>query len=99
MPFSESQKKALRGLGHKLKPVVTIGSAGLTESVIEEFNRSIAHHELMKVKVNAGDRDQRDAILQRLHQLSAAELVQRIGNTGLFIKLKKKNSRFGDLPD
>ncbi len=93
MQLSESQKKKLRGLGHQLKPVVTIGSSGLTESVLEEFIRSLNHHELMKVKVNAGDRDERDQLLNKLCEESGALLLQRVGNIGLFLKLRKKDSK------
>jgi RNA-binding protein len=93
MQLSESQKKRLRGLGHKLKPVVTIGTAGLTSSVLEEFAQSIGHHELMKVKISAGDRDERDRIVEQLCNSGQAQLIQRVGNIGLFMKLKKKDSK------
>lgn len=92
MQLTESQKKKLRGLGHQLKPVVTIGSSGLTASVLEEFILSLNHHELMKVKVNAGDRDERDQILKQLSEDTEAVLLQRVGNIGLFLKLRKKDS-------
>jgi RNA-binding protein len=93
MQLSESQKKRLRGLGHKLKPVVTIGSGGLTASVLEEFIRSINHHELMKARINAGDRDERDRVIEQLSKESEAQLLQRVGNVGLFLKLRKKDSK------
>lgn len=93
MQISESQKKRLRGLGHKLKPVVTIGAGGLTASVLEEFIRSIDHHELMKARVNAGDREERDRILEQLCKQADSQLVQRVGNVGLFLKLRKKDSK------
>lgn len=34
--MDSKQKQALKAKAHKLKPVVMIGSKGLTESVIEE---------------------------------------------------------------
>jgi RNA-binding protein len=97
MPLTEEQKKKLRGLGHKMKPVVTIGSAGLSESVLEEFLRSLDHHELMKVKVSVGDRDKRAEILTDLCMHAKAELVQRVGNIGLLFRKRKKKSRFAAL--
>jgi RNA-binding protein len=92
MQLTDSQNKKLRGLGHLLKPVVTIGSSGLTESVLKEFTLSLNHHELMKVRVNAGDRDERDRLLKRICEDTGALLLQRVGNIGLFLKLRKKNS-------
>lgn len=97
MPLTEQQKKKLRGLGHSLKPVILVGSAGLSPSLLEEFQRSLEHHELMKVKVSLGDREARDAAIQQLCAHSGAELIQRVGNIGLLFRKKRKNSRFADL--
>ena len=57
MQLSTSQKKHLRGLAHKLKPVVTIGDKGLSPGVMEEYRNALDHHELIKVRIRAGDRD------------------------------------------
>jgi len=97
MPLTEQQKKRLRGLGHKLKPVVTIGSGGLSDALLEEFTRSLEHHELMKLKVNLGDRSERDAAIQTLCEHSDAQLIQRVGNVGLLFRKKKKGSKFSAL--
>ncbi len=77
-----------------MKPVVTIGSGGLSDALLEEFTRSLEHHELMKLKVNLGDHDKRDAAIQRVCEHSGAQLVQRVGNVGLLFKKKKKGSKF-----
>ncbi len=97
MPLTEQQKKRLRGLGHKLKPVVTIGAGGLSEALLEEFTRSLDHHELMKLKVNLGDRNERDAAIQVVCDHSGAQLIQRVGNVGLLFRKKKKGSKFSAL--
>ncbi|HFD81605.1 MAG TPA: ribosome assembly RNA-binding protein YhbY [Gammaproteobacteria bacterium] len=97
MTLTEQQKKRLRGLGHKLKPVILVGAGGLSDSLLEEFDRSLEHHELMKVRVNTGDRNERDAMLQALCRRSGAELVQRVGNIGLLFLRKKKDSKFANL--
>lgn len=94
MSLTEQQKKRLRGMGHNLKPVILVGTGGLSASLLEEFDRSLDHHELMKVKISLGDRGQRDAALQQLCERSGAELVQRVGNIGLLFKKKAKNSKF-----
>ncbi len=94
MALTEQQKKTLRGLGHTLKPVILVGSGGLSRSLLEEFERSLEHHELMKVKVSAGDRTQRDALIAELCQHSSAELVQRVGNVGLLFRRRRNKSKF-----
>ncbi len=86
MRMTESQKKYLRGLGHQLKPVVTIADAGLSESLLKEFNSSIDHHELIKVRVRSGDRAARDATINELCGTTKAELVSRIGNVALIYR-------------
>ncbi len=94
MPLTEQQKKTLRGLGHKLKPFILVGAGGLSESLLEEFERSLAHHELMKVRVSADDRKQRDAIIETLCERSGAELVQRVGKVALLFRRRPEDSRF-----
>ena len=83
MTLSESQKKYLRGLGHSLKPLIMVGDAGLSEALLAEFDSTLQHHELIKVRVRAGDREARDAIIEKLCEVSSATLVQRIGNVAL----------------
>lgn len=92
MNLSEPQKKHLRGLGHALKPVLIVGDSGLSEAVLAEFDSTINHHELIKVRVRAGDRSARDAIIDRLCSGTASSLIQRIGNVALIYRpnLNKK---------
>jgi RNA-binding protein len=86
MPFTESQKKHLRGLGHALKPLILIGESGLSDSVRAEFESTLDHHELIKVSVRVGDRKSRDSIIAELCTSSGAELIQRVGNMALLYR-------------
>ena len=86
MALSEAQKKHLRGLGHQLKPVVMVGDAGLSPSLLEEYESSLAHHELIKIRVRVGDRRERDSMIKELCRLGSAELVQRVGNMALLYR-------------
>ena len=86
MNLFETQKKFLRGLGHQLKPVIMVGDAGLTESLLKEFCSTLEHHELIKVSVRVGDRKARDAIIEELCRSGSAELVQRVGNMALLYR-------------
>ena len=91
--LSEHQKKHLRGLGHQLKPVIMVGDAGLSDSLFDEYRRTLEHHELIKVKVRLGDRHERDALIAKLCEQSDAELVQRIGNVALVFRANPENSK------
>jgi RNA-binding protein len=86
MELSEPQKKFLRGLGHQLKPTIMIGDAGLTDGVTREFETTIGHHELVKVRVRVGDRQARDAMIGELCDQSGSVLVTRIGNVALIYR-------------
>ena len=95
MELSESQKKLLRGLGHQLKPVITIADAGLSAAVLKEFSSTIDHHELIKVRVRSGDRQLRDQIISELCAQESANLVTRIGNVAL---IYRRNSEKPKIP-
>jgi RNA-binding protein len=86
MSLSEKQSKFLRGLGHPLKPIIIVGDAGLSESLLKEFASTIKHHELIKVRVRTGDRGTRDAIIHDLCEKQSADLVSRIGNVALLFR-------------
>jgi RNA-binding protein len=47
----------------------------------------------MKIRVSAGDRDARDAIIADICARSGAELVQRIGNIALLFRPRRRDSR------
>ena len=98
MQLNEKQKKHLRGLAHGRDPIVMIGQSGASEAVTKELDIALGAHELVKVKARVGDRDERDQILEQLAQQTSSELVQRIGNVGVFYRARKENPRI-ILPD
>ena len=93
MNLKDSQKKFLRGLGHQLKPTLTISDAGLTEPVLREFDATISHHELIKVRIRAGDRDARDTVIRDLCEKGTAHLVARIGNVALIYRKNEEKPK------
>ena len=99
MQLSEKQKRYLRGLGHSLHPVVTIGQKGMRQAVMDEVELALLSHELIKVKINIGEHPQRDAVVSRICDATEATLVQRIGNTALYYRPnpKKRKNRI-ELP-
>jgi RNA-binding protein len=98
MPLSEKQKKYLRRLGHELEPIVMLGNAGLTDGVVKEMHGALEHHELLKARARIGDRSLRDQALATLAERTQSELVQRIGNVGLYYRGGKKIKKIV-LPD
>lgn len=98
MPLSTERKKQYRTLGHNLKPVVTVASNGLSESVQDELNRALNDHELIKVKLAITDRDVRKAVIKEICQAARAELVQEIGKIALvFREAKRPNPKLSNI--
>ncbi len=71
-------RKRLRTIGHELNPLVTIASKGLSGSVLDEFNRALDEHELIKVKIMA-NRETRATLIKDIELLPDTDIVQAIG--------------------
>lgn len=89
-PLNPKQIRYLRALAHKLKPVVIIGGSGLTEGVTNEIDQSIEHHELIKVRVNASDRQSRMQLIQQINSAVGCQMVLSIGHIAVFYRPSKK---------
>ena len=87
--LTNKQKKYLRSRAHKLKPVVIIGAAGLTDAVINEIDTSIEHHELIKVRVNASDRTQRKTMIDTICERVNTEVISVIGHIVVLYRASK----------
>ncbi len=93
MKLTERQKKFLRQQVHNLKPVITTGDKGITDSLISELDSALEHHELLKVKVRVGDRDARNEMIEALVNKTDAMLVSRIGNIAALYRPNRKKPR------
>lgn len=90
MPLSQKQKRHLKQIAHDKKPVVMVGTAGLTENVMSEIDSSISHHELIKVKLNVSDRDAKQEMAQHIADTIGAELIQTIGHIAIYYRAAEK---------
>lgn len=79
--LTNAQIRFLRGQAHDLKAMLQVGGKGITDALVAEVDGALEHHELIKVKVMADDRDLRDAMIADLADRTGAVLVQRIGHT------------------
>ncbi len=85
-----SFKQSLKAQAHHLKPVVLLGAKGLTDAVVAETDIALNIHELIKVKINGAEKEDRLEMSNNLCQKLEAELVQMIGNTAIIYR-KNKN--------
>jgi RNA-binding protein len=86
MELTEKQLRFLRGRAHALKPIIQVGQKALTAGVIAEARRALNDHELIKLRIQAADRDARDALLAELVTATEATLVTRIGHVAVLFK-------------
>ncbi|HET9702743.1 MAG TPA: ribosome assembly RNA-binding protein YhbY [Vicinamibacterales bacterium] len=73
------ERQHLKGRAHALEPVVHVGHHALTDSVAAEIDRALTAHELVKVRVDAPDRDTRAGLCDAIAARMDAAEVQRVG--------------------
>lgn len=89
--MSPELKKSLKVRAHSLKPVVITGQSGLTDAVIKEIDLALAHHELIKVRMNASDREERAEMSRTACEATSAALVQSIGHVVTLYRKRPQN--------
>lgn len=90
LELTPQQRKYLKAQAHNLKPVVMIGAGGLSEAVVKEVERSLAAHELIKIRVLNDDRTERESWLQEICTRLDCAPVQHIGKLLLVYKPAEK---------
>ena len=82
-----AHRKYLRGLAHRLKPVVLIGQGGLTAAVIQAIDAALDTHELIKIKFNAfREKEEKTGITAAIEKQTGAARVATIGHTVIFYR-------------
>jgi RNA-binding protein len=90
MSLTGKQLKFLRAEAQRRKPVVTVGAAGLSAAVVAEVDLALAHHELLKVKLPAGDHALHQEMIDNICAQTGAEPVQTIGRVAVVYRRAKK---------
>jgi RNA-binding protein len=95
--ISTRARAHLRSLAHGLRPVVQIGSDGLTAPVIQATADALAEHELIKVKLGQSFAGERKDAARELAAATEADLAQVIGRV-LYRPRHKGDARNKDKP-
>lgn len=96
--LSKNQIQYLKTCAHDKKAVVIVGSNGFSENVIKEIDSSLSHHELMKIKVNGLNRENKDEIAAEICSRVKAETVQILGSIITVFRQNKKDQTKYVLP-
>jgi len=93
MPASDL-RRALRGHGHAMSPIVQIGKLGVTEAVIKQVEQALADHELIKVKIGGECPVDRHDVADRLGQEPGVNVVQMVGRVLLLYKRHPRTPKY-----
>ena len=96
MTLSNKQKQFLKVLAHSRKPVVLLGSNGLTEGVVVEISNALDIHELIKVKVPTEDRETKNLIFEAIVRETGAIKLQTIGH--IIVLFRQSDEKKIELP-
>ena len=85
MPSDNKTRKQLRTIGHHLN-VIVIVSNGLKKNVTAEIDRALTDHELIKIRINADDREAKKELVSSICSKLNAELIQMSGHVALLFR-------------
>ncbi len=77
--LTSAAKRELKARAHALKPVVLVGQRGVTPAVIASVDEALNAHELIKLRLPAGERADRVAQADAIAAQLQAEVVASIG--------------------
>jgi RNA-binding protein len=87
--FTSKERSTLAKLAHDIKPVVQIGSNGLTTAVVAKIEESLKAHELIKIKF-MDNKDEKEDISLEICKQCSSQLVRLIGNTTIIYRPAEK---------
>ena len=86
--MNPAKKQTLKAQAHHLKAVIWVGAKGLTPALINETNLTLDAHELIKIKMNGLEKEDKLPFITALCNDVHAELVQVVGNIAIIYRKK-----------
>lgn len=91
--LTPAERSALKARAHPLRPVVMIGAEGLSATVLQEIDNSLKAHELIKIKVDSDDQDERDDLMGTICANTGASAIQHIGKILVVFRERPQSAR------
>lgn len=88
MALTGKQRKFLRAVAHPLAPVVRIGRGGVSGAVIAETIKSLAAHELVKVRIGVDDAAERQVLAEELAVAADAHIAGSVGKIAILYRAR-----------
>ena len=96
MRITSKQRQYLRGLAHNLDPYIIIGKHGLSKSAIKSIDKALLDHELIKIRVQVGNKKELAPIIENK---TSSSIVGIIGNIIILYRFSQdKEDSFIKLP-
>jgi putative YhbY family RNA-binding protein len=95
--LSPTERRALKARAHPLKPTVMIGNDGLSASVMQEIDSTLKAHELIKIRIDHDDADEREDMLGIICANTGASAIDHIGKILVVYRERPKQSRSQDI--
>ncbi|HEY4642842.1 MAG TPA: ribosome assembly RNA-binding protein YhbY [Thermoanaerobaculia bacterium] len=89
--LTSKQKQYLKGLAHPLAPVVRVGRGRVSEAVVAETKKSLASHELIKVRIDADDSAARKELAQQLASATDSQIAGMVGKTLILYREREED--------
>ncbi len=83
--MNSRQRKYLKALAHKLKPVIYIGKGGVSTEILKAADIALDDHELIKVKF-IENKDQKKDLTDMLCRETSSELTGIIGHMAILYR-------------
>ncbi len=84
--LNPKQRRHLKGLGHHLNAIVTVGKEGISDTVVSALEEALLQHELVKVRVGNSSELDRHEVAEELAKRSKSWLTSVLGKTILLYK-------------
>jgi putative YhbY family RNA-binding protein len=91
--LTAAERRNLKARAHALAPVAMIGNDGLTPAVLNEIDRNLRSHELIKIRVLGDSRAARSVMLTSICDALSAVAVQHIGKIFVVFRLRPEDQK------
>ena len=91
--LTPKQRQFLKGLAHPLSPVVRVGKGGVSDAVVEETKKSLEAHELIKVRVEADEANERQELAGKLAAAAGAQIAGTVGKIAILYRPREEKPK------
>lgn len=91
--LTPKQRQFLKALAHPLAPVVRVGRNGVTPAVVNETKKSLLAHELIKVRFDSDDAEERKSQAELLAAETDAHVAGRVGKIAIVYRRREEKPK------